>query len=347
VNSMMGIVTSTQSTGRGRVALSVYGLGIRIESDWAEVLDALRLDFAWFVSDSPEQAADVVVSIRRKEPDFDRFRDATATFITPRNVVYQQPDETVVDYFGRALSVRDRRTGALEIEGEDLSIVHEAVYQFLISRLGEHFDSLGLPRLHGLGLAGAQGGVVVMLPSGGGKTTLGLRALRDGDVKLLSEDSPLLDRRGFLHPFPLRIGINATDAAVLPPGHVRRIERMELHPKFALEIHAFADRIEREPRPLRHIVIGRRSLGREARLEPLPRRAAVPTLFREAVVGVGIYQGMEWVLQRGMRDVVSQAGPFWTRTRNCTRGLARANVWRLTVGRDYDDNWAELQKLLV
>jgi hypothetical protein len=328
------------------VALKVYGLGIAIEGDWAEVVDALRLDFAWFVADAPQEGADVSVSIRRKEPDFDRFREAAATFVTPRNVVYQQPDRTVVDYFGRALSVRDRRTGGLEIEGEDLSIVHEAVYQFLISRLGEHFDSLGLPRLHGLGLAGAQGGVVVMLPSGGGKTTLALRAIRNDDVRLLSEDSPLLDRHGFLHPFPLRIGINATDAAALPPGHVRRIERMELHPKFALELHAFADKIEQEPRPLRHIVIGRRSLGRQAKLEPLPRRAAVPTLFREAVVGVGIYQGMEWVLQRGMRDVLSQSGPFWTRTRNCARGLAGANVWRLTVGRDHDDNWAALQKLL-
>jgi hypothetical protein len=339
-------VATTDSVDTRRVALSVHGLGISIESDWAEVVEALRLDFAWFAVDSLEKAADVDVAIHRRQPDFDRFRDATATFITPRNVVYQQPEETVVDYFGRALSVRDRRTGRLEIEGEDLYIVHEAVYQFLISRLGEHFDDLGLPRLHGLGLVGAQGGVVVMLPSGGGKTTLALRALRDGNVKLLSEDSPLLDRRGFLHPFPLRIGINATDAAVLPPGHVRRIERMELHPKFALELHAFSDKIEREPRPLRHIVIGRRSLGRDANLEPLPRRAAVATLFREAVVGVGIYQGMEWVLQHGMRDVMSQAGPFLTRTRSCARGLTRASVWRLTVGRDHDRNWAALQKLL-
>ena len=92
--------------------------------------------------------------------------------------------------------------------------------------------------------------------------------------------------------------------------------------------------------------MGRRSLGREGALERLPRRAAVGTLFREAVVGVGVYQGMEFVLQRGMRDVLGKAGVAATRTRCCAAGLAGAQVWRLTLGRDHDANWAALQPLL-
>jgi hypothetical protein len=165
-------------------------------------------------------------------------------------------------------------------------------------------------------------------------------------VKLLSEDSPLIDARGRLHPFPLRIGINATDAEKLPEGHVRRIERMEFHPKYALELEAFADRIEAASQPLRHLVVGRRTLGRGARLEPMPRRAAAGTLFREAVVGVGLYQGMEFVLQRGTRDVAGMAGTATTRALHCLSGLARAKTWRLTIGRDHDRNWDVLQPLL-
>jgi hypothetical protein len=341
------VISVKDAAELARVYLNVYGAEIVVESAWREVLDAVRLDFAWF--DQGEVAtdeSDVNVMINRGAPDYEAFGEAIASFVTPRNVVYQDGGATVVDYFGRALSIRDRSTGALTVKGEDLYIVHEAVYQFLVSWLGKYFEDLGLPRLHGLGLSGRQGGVVIMLPSGGGKTTLALRALRDGDVKLLSEDSPLIDRHGQLHPFPLRIGVNATDAAKLPQGHVRRIERMELHPKFALEIAAFEERIERQPQPLRHLVIGRRSLGSRASLEPLPRRAAVPTLIREAVVGVGLYQGMEWLLQHGMRDVVSQARPALTRSRCCLAGLRRANVWRLTIGRDHDQNWSTLRQLL-
>src|SRR2546426_652623 len=204
------------------VSLAVYGLGISLRGDWAEVLEELALDFAWFP--------------------------------------------------------------------------------------GRDGQSPALPRLHALGLAGSRGAVAVLLPSGGGKTTLALRALREDGVRLLSEDTPLIDRRGMLHPFPLRIGVNATDAARLPAGSVRELERMEFHPKLLLEVEAFADRIEPSPQPLRHLVIGRRSLGREARLEPVSRPAALGPLLREAVIGVGVYQGMEFVLQRGMRDVLGKLG---------------------------------------
>jgi hypothetical protein len=185
-----------------------------------------------------------------------------------------------------------------------------------------------------------------MLPSGGGKSTLALRALRQAGVRLLSEDSPLIDRHGTVHPFPLRVGVNPTDAATLPDGSVRRMVRMEFHSKLLLDLEAFSDRVESRPQPLRHLVIGRRSLGTHASLEPVARRTAIPTLIREAVVGVGIYQGMEFVLQHGMRDVAGKLGVVATRTACCSGVLARARVWRLTVGRDHSRNWRALAPLL-
>jgi hypothetical protein len=326
-------------------SFDVHGLPISASGDWPEVVEGLRLDFAWF--EAPATAApDVEVVIERGAPDFDRFGEVPASFVTPRNIVFQQGDRTIVDYFGRAVSVLDRKTGRLTVRGDDAPLVHEAAYHYLVSRVGEHFDRVGKPRLHALALAGPDGAVAIMLPSGGGKSTLALRALRADGVKLLSEDSPLIDARGRLHPFPLRIGINATDAATLPADQTRRIERMEFHPKYALELDAFANRIESSPQPLRHLVVGRRTLGRRARLEPLPRHAVVGTLFREAVVGVGLYQGMEFVLQHGARDVAGMAGVATTRALHCLSGLSRAKSWRLTIGRDHEQNWEALQPLL-
>jgi hypothetical protein len=328
--------------------LDVHGLAVRAGGDWPEVIDALALDFAWFARAGGAGGANGVAAVRvlRREPDWDAHAAARPAFVTPRNLVLADGERQVIDYFGRALSVYDRAAGSVTIEGEDAALVHEAAYHFVVSRIGEHLDRVGLVRLHALGLAGAAGAVAVMLPSGGGKTTLGLRALREPGVRLLSDDSPLLDRRGRVHAFPLRIGVNATDAARLPAGHVRRIDRMEHHPKLALELSAFRDRIEPEPQPLRHLVIGERTLGREARLEPLGRGAALGPLLRESVVGVGLYQGMEFVLQRGPRDVLSQARPGLVRARGCAAGLARARVWRLETGRDLEANWAALEPLL-
>jgi hypothetical protein len=329
-----------------RAELDIYGLSASV-SGWDEVVDAVRLDFAWF--ERPPEArrnAGLEIVVERRAPAFEELGDATAAFVTPRNVVFQQDGRTIVDYFGQAVSVFDRTAGRLRVQGENEHLVHEAVYQFLVSRAGEHLDGRGRPRLHGLGLVGAHGAVVLLLPSGGGKSTLALRALREDGVKLLSEDSPLIDRRGWLHPFPLRIGVNETDAKLVPAGRVRRIERMEFHPKLVLDVSAFADQIEATPQPLRHLVIGRRSLGRSARLEPVPRRRAIGVLLREAVVGVGLYQGMEFVLQRGMRDVVTKVDAFLMRSACCAAGLRSARVWRLVLGRDHEQNWAALRPLL-
>jgi hypothetical protein len=326
--------------------LAFYGLRVRVRGDWAEVVEDLRLDFWWFVDESAA-SRDIEVTLERRAPQFDAFGDVSASFITPRNVVYQQPGRTIVDYFGRAVSVVDRRSGNLLVQGLDKHLVHEAVYHYVLSTVGRHLDARGMPRLHSLSLSGADGAVAVMLPSGGGKSTLALRMLQDDRVRILAEDTALVDRRGRLHPFPLRMAINTTDAARIPPEQVRRIERMEFHAKLALDPSVLAGRVETSPRPLRHLVIGQRSLGREADLSPIPRSAAVGTLLREGVVGVGVYQGMEFILQRGMRDVVSKTGVVATRVACCAAGLARAKVWRLTLGRDHERNWRALAPLLL
>jgi hypothetical protein len=325
--------------------IAVHGLRVSIDSDWPELVEEVRRDFAWFEEpDGPP--AHVAIAVERRPPDLDRHGDLPAAFVTPRNVVFQDGQRTVVDYFGQAVSVLDRATGALLVQGEDRQLVHQAVYLFLLSRIGEHLDAIGLPRLHALGLSGAHGGVAVLLPSGGGKSTLALRALGDDRVRILSEDSPLIDRHGRIHPFPLRIGVNPTDAARLPEGDVRELERIEFHPKLVLGLDAFRDRIEPSPQPLRHIVIGRRTLGESASLEPVPRGRLAATLLREGVVGVGIYQGMEFVLQRGMRDLPLKLRPFATRAVCCTVAAARAQAWTLTIGRDHERNWSALEPVL-
>jgi len=79
-------------------------------------VESIRLDLAWFESDFTGEP-DVDVTVRRGAPDFDAHGDAVASFITPRNVVYQQTGRTLVDYFGRALSVVENDGRRLVIEG--------------------------------------------------------------------------------------------------------------------------------------------------------------------------------------------------------------------------------------
>ncbi len=121
---------------------------------------------------------------------------------------------------------------------------------------------------------------------------------------------------------------------------------MEFEPKLLLDLDSIRDRIETRPLPLRHLVIGWRSLSDQAHLTPLPRRAALRPLLREVVVGVGLYQGMEFLLQRGLVDLGGQIRPALVRSAACAAALHRAQIWRLTLGRDQEENWEALQPLL-
>jgi hypothetical protein len=132
-------------------ALDVYGLGVRIRSDWEEVVENLRLDFAWFERGDVASGNGVALRIERGAPEFDSFGDAPVAFVTPRNVVYQANGKTIVDYFGRAVSVYDHGSDSIVVRGQEQHLVHEAAYQFVRSAIGRHLESRWLPRLHALG----------------------------------------------------------------------------------------------------------------------------------------------------------------------------------------------------
>jgi len=126
------------------IRLEVHGLGVAVGGDWPEVVEQVRRDFAWFERPAPgTRSAAVEVTIERRPPDFDALGDGVASFVTPRNVVYQDGRHTIVDYFGRAVSIYDRDAGRLVVQGEDDHLVHEAVYHFLLSRIGEVWAETG------------------------------------------------------------------------------------------------------------------------------------------------------------------------------------------------------------
>ena len=322
----------------GSAGLAVHGLRARIEG-WPEVVESLRLDFAWFAGPAPAGPVAAEVRVERGAPDFDAFGALDASFVTPRNVVYQDGGRTIVDYFGRAVSVLDRGPVArLTVQGEDEHLVHEAAYHFLLSRSASTSTAPGCRACTRWRSAAAQGAVAVMLPSGGGKSTLALRALRERRRCGCCRRTPrCMDRRGAPAPVPAADrhqrhrrgdaarGKRPPDRADGVPPQARARGRRVRRPHRARAAAA-------APHRHRAALAG---AGGAAGARCAAAGAVIP-LLREAVVGVGVYQGMEFVLQHGMRDVVRHGPAGVTRTRASAALLARASVWRLTLGRDHD-----------
>jgi hypothetical protein len=188
-----------------------------------------------------------------------------------------------------------------------------------------------------------------MLPSGGGKSTLALSVLAapQTGIRLIAEDSPLIRRDGWLLPFPIRIGVHPQNVpAGIDPRYLLFEKRMEFSPKVSIDVACFADRLVREPVRPGLVLLGRRTTGTTARITPMPRRAVVRHALMNSVVGIGLYQGMEFIFQRGFRDVFAHARLAGSRAWNNLRLVGGSQVCEFVIGRDTRRNFETLASFL-
>ncbi len=323
--------TSTGSAGEAAVTFDFHGFRIlaRSAGDPVRVSD-IRTDFSLFAT-KPNGPHDLEIVFRdfASRPTLPRLE---AVQHTPRNVVYRDGDRSFLDYGGRALSVISDGGRRCEIHSDDRHLAHEAAFLTVLSHVGTHFDRSGRTRVHALGLEAGGRAVLLLLPSSGGKTTMALRMLQTDGVRLLSEDSPLMRRDGSIEPFPMRIGVRP--GTVLPdvPASMRLdIERMEFGPKTLIDMQAFESQLS-GPVPIGAILIGKRFTAGASRMVPLPRRAAIQPLISDAVVGLGLYQGVEFVLQSSPLELLGKGGLALSRLRTSLAIARRAEVHRFEMG---------------
>jgi hypothetical protein len=191
--------------------------------------------------------------------------------------------------------------------------------------------------VHALAVEANTESALFLMPSGGGKTTLALEFLRRKDrYKLVSEDSPLIDAAGRTLPFPLRIGVVAESADAPPPfpaEHLTYAERMEFEPEFLISLAAFAGALATGPSTPRWLFIGKRTLGQGCSIRPASKAAGFRALLEGMVVGVGLYQGVEFLLRTSVIDLWKLGGILVSRFRRACTLLRRCDIFVVELGR--------------
>ena len=318
------------------ISFDFYGLRVAVRCDREELADDIRRDYSYFLADIDE--ADVNLDVFSDAGPREDLPALPATLQTPRNIVYRNGEVSYVDHFGRGLSIVHEREQTYHIYSDNRDLAHEIAFLTILSRVGRHLDARRLFRVHALGVEAGGRGVLLLLPMGGGKTTLAMRLLQEGNVKLLSEDSPLLGPGGTVLPFPLRIGVRVGGEPEGIPAHFcRTVERMEFCPKTLIDIEYFRDRLA-GPCPIGAVLLGERRLAGPASIQPLSRRSAVTPFIKNTVVGLGLYQGVEFVLERSGWEVLSKMGLAMRRLGASLSAIRRADVYRFAMGPDVENS---------
>jgi len=318
-------------------AFDVYGFRFLVQGSCVSAAEGVSHDFAFFRA---EPAGDETnIEMLDQDPDYESLPVCDASVYTPRNTAYRNGMKSYLDFHGKGLGVHDAEERSFRIVSRDPHLLYEASYLFLLSQIGQALDKKRLHRIHSLGVSLNGRAVLVLLPMGGGKSTLGAHLLRHPDVKLLSDDSPFVDRSGRILAFPLHLGLLAGSESEVPEKHVRLVKRMEFGPKFLINYEYFSDRVCASADP-GIVFLGGRTLSRDCRIESAGMRAGIRAMVANAVVGMGLFHGLEFILDRSPWELLAKAHIGWSRLANCLRLLRRSRICRLHLGRDPDRNAA-------
>jgi len=319
--------------------------GLLVEVSSPEpVLGEVRRDFSFFerppnLGAPPSGSIQVHIRMHLEPPRYKGLPATPAAVLTPRNVSFLDGRTSYIDYFGRGLAVYDREAENCDVYSDDAHLLREIVYLFVLSTVGRYLDSKGLHRLHALGVSYQDRAILLLLPSGGGKSTMALALLNRPGFQLLGEDTPLIDRRGHVLPFQLPLGIRLGGSrAEIPEQYLRVVERMEFEPKALVDLAYFGDRIGRDVTLPGVLLIGQRNLGEISEIVPVSRLGAVGPLIKNLVVGLGVYQGLEFLLERSVWEAFGKIGVGLSRVYNGLRLLMKARAYRFVLGRDMELN---------
>jgi hypothetical protein len=322
-----------------------YGLRVAVHSEDEGVLEDVHRDFSHFRATPGHTHSHI--EIVSETPAWADLPSLPATLHSPRNIVYRDGNLSYLDYSGRGLMTVNHNQNSYRVYCVERDLAHEIAFLTMLSQVGEYLDSIGLHRVHALGVQAGGRATLILLPMGGGKTTLAMRVLGSQVIKLLSEDSPLVSRSGQVYPFPIRIGVRAgeepPDAAA---GYCRTVQRMEFGPKTLIDVAHFAQQIG-QPCPIGSILLGERWLTGDPFIRPASRRAAIGPLIKNSVVGLGLYQGVEFVLERSAWEILGKAGLAGSRLLTSLQLVRRAQVYRFGLGPDVQQNAEMLIRFLV
>ena len=131
----------------------------------------------------------------------------------------------------------------------------------------------------------------------------------------------------------------------IPPEHQRTIKRMEFGPKILVNYEYFADRVKPSAAP-GIVFMGKRTMAEDCRIEPAGKWAQFKSMTVNCVVGLGLYQGLEFVLTHSPVELLSKTRIAWSRMRNARALFSKSSVYELTLGRDQALNAATVREFV-
>jgi len=329
--------------------INILGFEVNIHSDSVTVLNKLSKDFKQFIKQSNNESKKVLdLKIITQEPPLAKIPLKRATFNRKRSITIDDGSIRYNNYGNELLSIFSFKNETGEIYSLNEDYLHEIAYLLILSRSGKWLDLESIHKIHACGFQYNNTNVAVSMEMGAGKSTLFCELLKTKEVSILSDDTPLVTKKGELLAFPLRVGVcedRLNEFSHVESQNIYKMFRKEYGEKVLISLDSFENKIA-DISSKQVLMIGKRV---DKDIFDLRKRSYVKTmasLFYHQIVGVGLPIIFEYFWETGIKDFVVKTKIFFKRLRAAHNLACSSHTYSLTIGNNPSRNAKELLKAL-
>jgi hypothetical protein len=329
------------------VDINIYGSTIRVQSKQASTLKVLEIEFKYFLTTSLSKP-DFIITLNDTAPPSGIIPRIPAAKISQNSLTYDDGEVRWNDYFGKGLSVYDYKKNEGIVYSNNSELLHEIAYLLILSLTGKDLDRRGYHKVHACSFRYKSQDVIVMLPSKGGKTTLFLEISKLPGVTLISDDTPLIDSNGHVHPFPLRLGVDhLPEDLEARKNQFSLFKRQHFTDKWLIPLDQLnAPIASNEPSCKAVLILAQRWNTPESRILMMSPVKTFRALGEHMVIGIGLPMILEYFIQNTISDWLNLIAIGFKRIWSAIRLWQNSSHYLFTMGTSPKQNAASLLHFL-
>lgn len=318
------------------IRLDVFDVTVFIRGP-QEIIDWINHDYHRYVADNINKVADLTFNLSVGPANLEPYKGLVAKSYHKDYIIYEQKNLRVIDFFGEALSVFNKKTKETSIYCPDQSYLYEIFYLAFESLVGESLEKKGYTRIHCLALEKDGKASILMLPPGGGKTTLALKFLKHPTIKVLTEDI-LLYKKGKFYGLNFRWGVREKSQSKSP---CRLMERREEHNKYLMDTESLS--LAREA-GYGNLFVGTRIIADTCTIKPVSKLFMFYRMFKPMVLGLELQQSLAYFLLGGLEDFIFKAKLVLKRLADILKISFHSQGYEIFLGNNVEKNYEVLIK---
>jgi len=301
-----------------------YDLLVTVLCNDLQLIERLGRDFSYFKIDQISESDKI-----NQLP----FLKVNLTLGTLPKDDFSKSKLRFLNYDNKLLAWIDFSKEEGDFYSEDLHLLHEIAYLFILTRVGKRLEKKGFYKIHASALRDELGVILCPMLMKGGKTTLFLGLLCQKNFQIFSDDAPLVDKRGRVLPFPIRIGMEKKETyTCFSQEDIYVLKRRRFGLKYLVDVRSIKNSIASSSEGTLTFWLCKRVTRPGCSLHKISRLRLIPLIFINMILGLGLPYAREFYLEGTLKDFLTLIKTGWGRSKAAFHLLKKAECYFVILG---------------